>query len=107
MQPCGHAISTPNIQRLAEQGVRLSQGWADRPLPAEAMYDLTFDPQEASNLADRPEMAGILNEMRDRLDTWMRRTDGPLLRGHLPLPAGATVNARDEPSHHGEPSTVI
>jgi hypothetical protein len=36
-----------------------------------------------------------LNEMRSRLDLWMKRTDDPLLRGAVKAPAGAVVNDPD------------
>jgi arylsulfatase A-like enzyme len=96
-----------NCDDSPSKDVLLRQGWANRPLPAESLYDLTFDPQETNNLADQPQMAGVLQDMRDRLDAWMRRTHDPLLHGPLPLPPGARVNQRDQPSASGPESDVI
>ncbi len=41
--------------------------------PPEELYDLQADPYESNNLAREPECAGILNEMRDCLVTWVQR----------------------------------
>ena len=37
----------------------------------------------------------MLEEMRGRLDGWMKRTADPLLKGPVPAPAGAKVNPVD------------
>jgi hypothetical protein len=34
--------------------------------------------------------------MRGRLESWMRRTDDPLLKGPVPAPPGAKVNPVDQ-----------
>ncbi len=56
------------------------------------------------NLASEPSSSRVLEEMRGRLDAWMRRTDDPLLRGPVKAPPGALVNDPDgvspqEPTH--------
>ncbi|WP_164101412.1 sulfatase-like hydrolase/transferase [Candidatus Laterigemmans baculatus] len=43
--------------------------------PAEELYDLQRDPHEQRNLADQPEYAERLAEMRKQLDRWMVRQD--------------------------------
>ena len=43
-------------------------GWKDRPIAQEQLYDLIFDPGEASNVADDPSLAAVRDEMRTRLD---------------------------------------
>ena len=43
--------------------------------PPEELYDLATDPHEVINLADRPEYARKMQEMRERLDTWMTETN--------------------------------
>jgi arylsulfatase A-like enzyme len=72
-----------------------SHGWRDRPMGAEQLYDLVFDPNEAHNLADAPACAETRADMRRRLDAWMQRTDDPLLRGPVPAPAGTRVLPAD------------
>jgi len=69
----------------------------------EQLYDLVFDPNEASNLAGDVRHGEQLEEMRGRLRAWMERTEDPLLDGPVVPPKGAKVNdagglsPRDEP----------
>ena len=85
----------PNCDDSLSKALWLQHGWRERELAEEELYDLVFDPNEARNLAGRPEAAAALEEMRARLDRWMRATDDPLLRGPVPAPPGARVNAPD------------
>jgi hypothetical protein len=61
-------------------------GYAELPFPDEALYDLVFDPHEARNLAQSPPHSEVLQEMRARLDNWMRSTGDPLAEGVIPEP---------------------
>jgi len=70
----------------------LRRGWKDLPVPAEELFDLVFDPNEACNLAGDARYGEALREMRGRLDRWMRETDDPILAGPIPPPEGALVN---------------
>ena len=70
----------------------MQQGWQERPVALEQLYDLIFDPHEMNNLAGDPVMADLLAEMRGRLERWMRATDDPLLQGPVAAPRGAKVN---------------
>jgi arylsulfatase A-like enzyme len=85
----------PNCDDSLSKGVWLEHAWRDRPPAEERLYDLIFDPNETSNLANEPEMAEVLAEMRDRLERWMVETDDPLLRGPVPAPSGSKVNDPD------------
>jgi N-sulfoglucosamine sulfohydrolase len=85
----------PNCDDGFSKDVWLEHGWQDRAPASEQLYDLIFDPNEARNLAGELSMAGVLEEMRGRLDRWMRATDDPLLHGRVPAPAGARVNDPD------------
>jgi len=57
----------------------------DRPSMVE-LYDLEADPLEMQNLAGRPDVAAIEEELADRLWRWMRETRDPLLDGPIPSP---------------------
>jgi arylsulfatase A-like enzyme len=74
----------------------LENGWQDRGLAEEELYDLVFDPNEACNVAGDASAREALEEMRGRLDRWMKETDDPLLKGDIPLPEGAVVNRPDD-----------
>lgn len=54
--------------------------------PLEELYDLRDDPLELKNLAGVGEHGALQAELRDRLRTWMARTNDPLLEGVLPIP---------------------
>ncbi|NLG52262.1 MAG: sulfatase [Chloroflexi bacterium] len=82
----------PNCDDSPSKDVWLAHGWRTRPVPAEQLYDLAFDPQETCNLADNPAHVTTLEDMRARLLAWMRATDDPLLSGPVPAPRGAQVN---------------
>ena len=85
----------PNIDDSPSKELLLQHGLAETTRPREELYDLLFDPNEAHNLADSPEWAEELAELRARLEAWMRTTDDPLLDGPVLPPAGAEVNDPD------------
>ena len=45
--------------------------------PPEELYDLRTDPDQLRNVAERAEYAGIRQEARAKVDSWMRRTGDP------------------------------
>ena len=73
----------------------LEAGYADSPIAPERLYDTFLDPVERVNLIDSAEHADVLNDMRARLDRWMRDTDDPLLAGQVPAPPEAELNDPD------------
>jgi arylsulfatase A-like enzyme len=85
----------PNCDDSPSKTLWLSHGWREHRLPDEALYDLAFDPMERDNLAPEATCQPVLQNMRDRLDTWMRSTDDPLLHGPVPAPPGAVMNDPD------------
>jgi N-sulfoglucosamine sulfohydrolase len=74
----------------------LAAGWAEREIPKEQLYDVLFDPNEANNLVDDPGYAPVLEDLRARLEQWMRDTDDPLLAGHVDPPPGVEINLPDQ-----------
>jgi N-sulfoglucosamine sulfohydrolase len=67
-------------------------GWGEQLVPEEQLYDLVLDPQEGQNVAADPVNAGVLAELRERLEAWMRETEDPLLEGPVAPPEGAIVS---------------
>ena len=88
----------PNCDNGPSKDLWLKHGWADRHVPQEQLFDLMFDPNEASNLADDPSAAPVLGEMRERLERHMQATDDPLRLGPIPAPPDAIVADVDDVS---------
>jgi N-sulfoglucosamine sulfohydrolase len=95
-----------NIDDGPSKNVVLSDGWAERPVPPEQLYDLLYDPNEANNLAADPAYESVLEDMRARLEAWMQETEDPLLDGPVPAPKGAELNGPDQLSP-ADPTTTV
>ncbi len=78
----------PNCDDSRSKDVWVEAGWREKRVEREQLFDLLFDPNETKNLAHEAQFAGILEEMRARLDAWMERTNDPILRGPVPVPEG-------------------
>ncbi len=96
----------PNCDESEAKTVWLEHGWAERPVEAERLYDVIFDPNETRNLAGDPDHGPVLEEMRGRLQRWMEATDDPLLRGPVAAPKGARINDKRGRSPRDEPRLV-
>jgi len=89
----------PNVDPSAPRQLWVDNGWLDdKPVAAEQLYDLLFDPAERANLTGDPAYAEVLADLRGRLAEWMKRTGDPLVHGPMPMPAGARLNHPDDPS---------
>ena len=97
----------PNIDDGPSKQYLMEKGLAERTVHEEALYDLVYDPNEACNLVNDPTYAGPLAEMRERLSTWMVRTDDPLLRGPVPAAEGSYVDSADEIDPDAERAAVL
>jgi hypothetical protein len=58
------------------------------------LFDLYLDPVERINLIDDPRFAEVCQDLRNRLDQWMKSTRDPLLEGKAAKPAGARIHKR-------------
>ena len=85
----------PNCDDGPSKSLWLSYDWKHQPVVEERLYDLVFDPMEHNNLAADAAHKQTLDDLRGRLDRWMKATADPLLKGPVPLPAGAVANDPD------------
>jgi arylsulfatase A-like enzyme len=85
----------PNCDDGLSKSLWLEHGWRERTIDSEQLFDLVFDPNETRNVAADPTQRAALEDMRGRLDRWMRATNDPILRGPIPAPKGALANDPD------------
>lgn len=91
----------PNCDDSVSKNEFRAAGGDKQPLPPETLYDLVLDPNESCNRAGDPQCAAVLQEMRARLDRWMRETHDPLLTGILEPWPGMVTNPVDDESPEG------
>lgn len=97
----------PNCDDGLSKDLLLDAGWRDHARPMEQLYDLLFDPMEAANLVEHVAFAPVLQQMRARLEKWMRETNDPLLDGSVAAPHGAELNDPDQRSADAPTHIVI
>jgi len=71
----------------------MERGYDQRPVQEYALYDLVFDPMERCNQVENSAYQEVLEEMKQRLETYMQETDDPLLKGPLSPSPEAQANA--------------
>lgn len=72
---------------LEESATRSGLGdWPNDPRPKEELYFLDEDPAELHNRAEDDAALAMKEELSDRLDAHMRRTNDPLAIGPIPAP---------------------
>jgi arylsulfatase A-like enzyme len=81
-----------NCDDSASKALLVQHGWGEQRVPEEQLFDLILDPNEANSVAEDPDHRGPLEEMRERLSSWMERTEDPLLNGPVEEPPGAWSN---------------
>lgn len=64
----------------------LNELWPEKtePRDEEELFDVESDPDEFVNLANDPDRREIREELRAKVESWMRRTDDPLSKGPIP-----------------------
>ena len=85
----------PNVDDGPAKRFLTDHGLGERERPREALYDTYHDPGERDNLVDDPGYAGVVDDLRERLDEWMRETADPLLDGPVSKPPGGEANPQD------------
>ena len=101
-----HTPVLPNTDDGPTKDYLLRHGWAEREIPSEQLYDLIFDPNEANNLVADASYAEVLDDLRSRLEEWMRDTQDPLLAGFVEPPPGVEINDPEQRSA-SEPSVGV
>jgi arylsulfatase A-like enzyme len=81
-------------------------GAVEHGVEEEVLYDLMLDPNEADNRIDDPALAEVAQQMRDRLDTWMRETDDPMLGEPKNIMEGFVVNQPESYSPTDKPTAA-
>jgi N-sulfoglucosamine sulfohydrolase len=72
-----HSPVLPNCDDGLSKTLWTQNGWKTQVLPEESLYDLLFDPTEHLNLVPDASSKAVLEQMRGRLDGWMRATNDP------------------------------
>lgn len=96
----------PNTDDTPAKDDLLAAGWEQQPRHQEMLYDLYFDPDQRNNLAGRPELKRIEEELRRALQQWMQETRDPVCDGSVPLPTGAKTTDPDAFSPDQEPLII-
>ena len=91
-----------NVDDSPTKDALRARGWFDRPVDREQLYDMLTDPEEMQNLAADPARAATLEDLRARLDAWMRDTRDPLVEGPVAPPPGAQINRPTDRSPEDE-----
>ncbi|MDD4888810.1 MAG: sulfatase [Phycisphaerae bacterium] len=84
-------LFAPNVDESPSKALLMKRNLYRQPRAAEMLFDLQDDPAEQHNLAEDPNFAHALSDLRARLLAWMERSDDPLLAGVVPPPPGARV----------------
>jgi N-sulfoglucosamine sulfohydrolase len=93
-----------NLDDSMTKDVLLAAGWADVDPPWEALFDLWLDPAEGNNRIDDPNLAGVAEDLRERLHDWMVRTGDPLIDGPV-HPADGTIHNTVDQVSASDPTT--
>ncbi len=87
-----------NIPDSPSKDALYEAGWGLRDRPQIALYDLTLDPLEQSNLYDIDSMWSVQVDLLARMEGFLRETLDPLMKGFVPPPKGTRVNHRSQRS---------
>jgi N-sulfoglucosamine sulfohydrolase len=95
-----------NCDDSESKDVWVAAGWGEREVPEEQLYDLVLDPAEGDDLAADRAHREVRDDLRARLEAWMRETEDPLLDGPIEPPPGAIVNEQWQLSPDDPPRTA-
>ena len=75
-----------NIDNSKSKDYLIENGFSQKEVVQEELYDLIDDPSEANNKINDPRLKDICKSMRETLMNWMKETNDPLLDGPIPIP---------------------
>lgn len=86
-----------NIDDSPAKDFLVKNGYLEKEHPKEYLFDLYFDPTENKNLINDSDYKDIYQNLKDRLENWMKNTNDPLLKEEkrVPKPEGAVVNKKE------------
>jgi N-sulfoglucosamine sulfohydrolase len=84
----------PNIDNSPSKRFLLVSGIGDIVRRPAELYDLYLDPAERNNLYHHSDYTVVRDQLQERLDTFMKSIDDPLLNGSVSKPKGAVVNQK-------------
>jgi N-sulfoglucosamine sulfohydrolase len=87
-----HKMIPANMDDGLSKSFLIESGYLETPIEEELLFDLYLDPVEQVNLVGNDRYQQIYEDLKSRLDQWMRTTDDPLLNGKVVKPEGAIVN---------------
>lgn len=89
-----NGIVPANIDECLSKDFLFGHGYGKNPRVKEYLFDLWLDPGERENLVSDAAYGEIYNDLSIRLESWMQKTDDPILRygSRVPKPRGARVN---------------
>ncbi len=68
-----------NCDDSALKSLLVDAGWRQKTKASEWLFDLYFDPCEKNNVAEDPEYADVVREMRGRLEEWRKETNDHIM----------------------------
>lgn len=77
-QNIGYRLQQPMMVKMLEMKEKgelnaIQMRWFEPGKPAEELYDCLTDPLELNNLAEKPEFAPKLKELRKAMDQWLKK----------------------------------
>lgn len=80
-----------NVDDTGSKDLLIEAGWRCHRPDSEVLFDLTFDPNERTNLAASSGHSAVRENLSRELYDWMARTNDPLLGGPVAPPPGARL----------------
>jgi len=88
--------SCPNCDDGESKSLWLRHGWKEARVPEESLFDLSSIRTRRTILSPTRNTRQFLQEMRGRLERWMRETNDPLLLGPSACRKGRSLMIRME-----------